>query len=91
MGIRNEYQAGLSAKETASRNHKYLNEETIYLSRARIYKYVSQHFRDCRFAEEAYFYPKYEKVFMKYPFLLPLYRAWFSDTEMRLLVLGNKK
>lgn len=90
-GIRNEYQAGFSAQETANRNKKYLTQETNYLSRRQICRCVNHQFKECRFVEEAYFYPRYEKWFKKYPFLLPLYRAWFSDTDMRVLVFGNKK
>jgi len=92
-GIRNEYQQGLSARETAESNYRYLHQQTNYLPRRKIRKYVTQYFDYCRFVEEAYFYisPRFKTYAQKFPFLLMLYRAWFSDTEMRVLVFGKKK
>lgn len=91
-GVRNEYQEGMSAGETAKMNWRYLTRETNYLSRGQIHKYVTQHFKECRFAEEAYFgiSPRLGSYIKKFPFLLPLYRAYLSDTQMRVLVFGNK-
>jgi SAM-dependent methyltransferase len=90
-GIRNEYQAGFSAKQTALSNQIYLNNETNYLSRRQIGKYARRYFTDCRFCEEAYYFSRHNNLFIRYPLLLTLYRSWFSDFDMRVLVLGNKK
>ena len=90
MGIQNEYQKGLSARETALRNLRYLRNGTAYLSRHQIYKHATKHFNSVCFSEEAYFYPNHQALFKRFPFLLPIYRSWFSDFVMRVLVLGKK-
>jgi SAM-dependent methyltransferase len=91
VGIRNEYQAGMTPVEIARRNRLYLTEQTRYLSRSRIREHVLRHFDECRFAEEAYFYPAHDALLRRLSFLLPLYRAWFSATNMRVLLFGKKK
>lgn len=92
LGVRNEFQQGLSASETAKRNYWYLHRRTNYLTRENIYKQVTKFFEECRFAEEAYFYvsPRVGKLFGRFPFLLTQYRGWFSDTQMRVLVFEKK-
>jgi SAM-dependent methyltransferase len=90
-GIRNEYQAGMTSAETARRNRFYLTEQTNYLSRGRIRDHVLRHFSECRFAEDAYFYPAHAFLVKRFPFLLPWLRFWFSATDMRVLVFGKKK
>ena len=91
LGIRNEYAAGLSANETARRYSNWLKEHTNYLSRTQIREYVSKYFSDCRFAAERDFYPAHARLFNRFPFLLPIYRMWYSETEMRVLVFGKDK
>ncbi|MBI9034845.1 MAG: class I SAM-dependent methyltransferase [Bacteroidales bacterium] len=93
FGIRNEFQQGMSAKEVANRNYWYLHECTLYPNRRRILQQVKKYFDEYRFEEEAYFYvkPGVWKWFNRFPILLRLYRAWYSDTQMRLLIFGKKK
>jgi len=43
LGIRNEFQQGMSASETAKRNYWYLHRRTNYLSRSQIKRYVNQY------------------------------------------------
>jgi SAM-dependent methyltransferase len=94
MGIRNEYQHDFSALEVAKRNYWYLHRRVNYLSRMQIKRIVSQYFGECRFAEEMGFIettPRVWKWFRCFPFLLKIYRAWYSDTQMRMLVFWKKK
>jgi len=93
VGIRNEFQIGKSARETALRNYWYLKKHTNYLSRKQILQHVSEYFEEYRFAEEAYFYVSEEtrRRFDDFPFILDFYRNWYSDTHMRVLVCKNKK
>jgi len=93
LGIRNQFQQQMSAIETAKRDYWYLHRRTKYLYRWQIQRYVAQYFDECRFTEESYFYvsPRAWECFKRYPFLLKIYRAWYSDTQMRVLVLGKKK
>jgi SAM-dependent methyltransferase len=90
-GIRNRYQGGFSARRTADVNHAFLKNETNYLSKREIRRYVSRHFDDCRYVEEAVFSPRRYAFFRKHPRLLRVYRSWFSETSGRVLVLGQKK
>lgn len=57
MGIRNEFQKGLSPQEVASKNQKYLRNHTNYLSRHKLNEYFKQHFDNVIFGE---------KYFLKY-------------------------
>jgi SAM-dependent methyltransferase len=86
LGIRNEYQAGLAVKEIASSNFKYLHEHTVYFTRKQITYIVNKYFSHSYFCEEAYFRHLRTPLFIRYPFLLPLFRSWLSDTNTRILV-----
>ena len=92
-GIRNEFQAGMSASEAARRNHDYLVGQTNYLSRRQIRRHVTRYFDDCRFVEEAYFGipARLQRYANRFPFLLEVYRRYRSDTNMRVLVFGKKR
>ncbi|VAX13112.1 hypothetical protein MNBD_GAMMA24-1919 [hydrothermal vent metagenome] len=54
VGIRNEFQADLSAKETATRNHDYLRGHTNYLSKKQITKQFNGHFNDIVYCENLF-------------------------------------
>lgn len=92
-GIRNEHQAGMSASESARKNRDYLIHQTNYLTRRQIRRHVTQYFEECRFVEEAYFgiSARLQRYIDRFPFLLDVYRAWKSDTHMRVLVFGKKR
>jgi SAM-dependent methyltransferase len=57
MRIRNEFQEGMSAKEIAAKNQKYLRNHTNYLSRHKLNEYFKKHFDNVIFGE---------KYFLKY-------------------------
>jgi len=51
LGIRNEFQEGLSAQETANRNYAYLRNKTNYLSKRKIVEAFEISFNDVIFCE----------------------------------------
>jgi SAM-dependent methyltransferase len=51
LGVRNEFQAGLSAREVARLNYVYLRENTTYYSRRRTLRYARSVFPRARFLE----------------------------------------
>jgi len=51
LGVRNEYQTGLSARETYERNRAFLLEETNYLTRSDIRRAFESSFAEVRFIE----------------------------------------
>ncbi len=53
-GIRNKYQTGLSARETARRNHEYLTTETNYLSKKQLARQFRRYFDEVVFCERLY-------------------------------------
>ncbi|HIB54802.1 MAG TPA: class I SAM-dependent methyltransferase [Nitrospirales bacterium] len=81
MGIRTEYQKGLSATETASRIYAYLRDHTNYLSKAQIYREFKKHFDDVRFSEHILFTHSRRGRYMHFlykafPFLPSLYSTF---------------
>lgn len=54
LGIRNRFQRGLSAREVADKNHRYLRDETNYVPRRQMLRYAERHFPWAFFAEWAY-------------------------------------
>jgi SAM-dependent methyltransferase len=85
-GVRNEFQRGLSARETADANHRFLKEQTNYLTKRRIREHVLRHFERCEFVEDVAFRPERYEFFRRHCWLLPAYRAWSSATNVRVLV-----
>lgn len=74
VGIRNQFQQGMSAVETAHHNHRFLTRYTHYLSRRKIEVYLQPHYRRWCFVEPLFvkhsgrgrrFYP----FFRLFPFL----------------------
>jgi SAM-dependent methyltransferase len=51
LGVRNEYQAGLSAHEAAARNRDFLRDETNYLTRPELQRAFASAFAEVRFIE----------------------------------------
>jgi SAM-dependent methyltransferase len=91
MGVRNEYQAGMSAGETARRNRLYLTEQANYLTKRQIRRYVLRYFEGCRFAKDPYFYPAHAAFLQRFLPGVPRYMAWLSDVNMRVLVFWKKR
>ena len=86
LGVRNRFQRGYSARQTADVNGAFLQNETNYLPKRRIREHVRRHFDECLFVEEAAFSRRRFAFFTRVRFLLPLYRNWFSETKGRVLV-----
>lgn len=55
LGIRTREQRGLSAKEAANRNHEYLINQTIYLTKSEITSHCARYFGTIRFCEDIFF------------------------------------
>jgi SAM-dependent methyltransferase len=54
LGIRNGFQAGLSWRDVASGNQRYLKENTNYLTRGQLIRVGRDHFHEARFIEREY-------------------------------------
>jgi SAM-dependent methyltransferase len=54
LGVRNEHQKGLSAREVASLNATYLKEHTFYPTRRAVERIVKERFDNCSFVEKVY-------------------------------------
>jgi SAM-dependent methyltransferase len=51
LGVRNEYQAGLSSREVCDRNCAFLRDQTNYLTRSQILRVFASAFAEPRFIE----------------------------------------
>jgi hypothetical protein len=90
-GIRNEFQAGCSAHQTAEANARFLRDETNYLTQRQIRSVAGRYFADCRFVEEALFKPDRYARFQRLGPLGRLWRRWVSETSVRVLVLRRPR
>jgi SAM-dependent methyltransferase len=86
LGVRNEFQRGQSAAETAKANRRFLEQETNYLTKRQIRAHVLRHFAHCQFVEEAVCRPERYAFFRRHSSLLSVYRAWSSAINVRVLV-----
>ena len=89
LGIRNEFQKGCTAAQTARRNHKYLRENTRYPTKRRISRLARRYFDDVAFREDVYlkFTPKGRRLpeFLRCRLVAALYGA----TRARVLVASK--
>jgi len=90
LGVRNEYQKGLTAKETAYKNYHFLKNRTSYLTRSKIKKICKMYFSNVRFCENLFLkyirrapiLSRLSKVFLFLPLL-------YSTMRARVLFLSN--
>lgn len=89
MGIRNRHQEGLSIRETADRNYKYLRNHTNYLSKKEIHKYFGIHFKEVRFCEKQFlkYSVKGRHVYALSGFF-PFLPAVYSTLHSRVVLAG---
>ncbi|WP_175416270.1 class I SAM-dependent methyltransferase [Aggregatimonas sangjinii] len=80
-GIRNEFQGGLSAKETAKKNHHYLHNYTTYFTKNKLFQHFKEYFQEVVFCENLFL--KYSKkgrfknmLFKSVPFFSAAYRTF---------------
>jgi SAM-dependent methyltransferase len=75
LGIRNEFQKGLSARRVAELNFDYLNSETNYLTRRQIRSELGKFFSEVRFAEKPYLAAgnRYGPLLSKVPLVPSIY------------------
>jgi len=88
-GVRNEFQAGCSARAVAATNARFLREETNYLTQRQLRRVARRYFGECRFAEEALFKPDRYARFQQAGPLQRLWRRWVSEMSVRVLVLRH--
>lgn len=80
VGIRNEFQTKMSAREACEANHTYLNSHTNYLTKRELRRQFGQLYTDVRFVEDAFLKnsPRGRRVYelsRLLPFLPKLYSA----------------
>jgi len=80
VGIRNEFQVKMSARETCEANHTYLTAHTNYLTKRQLREQFSRYYADVRFVEGAYLEHRPRggplvKLAGRVPFLPGLYSA----------------
>jgi SAM-dependent methyltransferase len=88
LGIRNEFQAGLSAGEVARTNREYLLRDTNYPTRSAVRSAFVRHFASCSFVEQAYLrhHPAFPRTFGRLSPLMPL-AGWLCSTFRARAVL----
>jgi SAM-dependent methyltransferase len=99
LGVRKKDQKGLSAKDTATANFRYLTNKTHYLPKARISREFRHYFRRVVFGERAFLKHsrrgKYLHILSTvFPFLPSLYSAFRSrvlvaQTPIREIAAGT--
>lgn len=87
MGIKNEFQGGMSVKEIADKNLKYLRNHTNYLSRYKLNEYFSEHFDDVIFCEDIFIkYLRRVKYLYNISKSLPFIPHIYSSFRSRVIV-----
>lgn len=81
LGIRNEFQRGLTARQTARRNYNYLRSQTNYVGPRKLRRLFKQQFSALEFREDLFLELSTSKrgrllnrVAKRLPVLLPVYR-----------------
>lgn len=92
MGIRNQFQKGLSATETAERNYEFLNTQTAYLKKAEIERHCRKYFAEVRFCEDIFLkYVQQGRTISGLSRLFPFIPSVYSAMHSRVLFFGNKR
>lgn len=94
LGIRNEYQQGLTAKETAKLNREYLTTRTNYLSKSAISRHAGAWFGECAYVEPVYVrHTRVGRKIASVPFapLLRLYAYASSAFRSRVILLRSPR
>lgn len=79
LGVRKPNQIGLKAEEVARSNYDYLTQNTNYLSKREIKKFVKVYFSNVEFAEDA---------FLKYSFRGSLVKRFVTNIPLFSVVYG---
>ena len=92
LGIRNENQDGLSAREVAKSNYTYLNNNTNYLSKREITKYFGRYFNNVEYCEALFLKhsPRGKHIYILSK-MLTFIPALYGTVRMRTLVAGLPK
>lgn len=94
LGIRNRFQKGLSANQTARTNYDYLTTKTNYLTKKQIRKHFEKHFEYVFFCEKLSFrYRKNRKkgkILFALSTILPFIPSLFSTFHSRVVYCRKK-
>ena len=90
MRIRNEFQVGMSVKEVAVKNKKYLENHTNYLSRHKLHEYFNKNFDDVIFCER-YFLKYLSRANYLYTLsrVLPFIPHIYSSFRSRIIIIRS--
>jgi ubiquinone/menaquinone biosynthesis C-methylase UbiE len=86
LGVRNEYQDGFSAKETARLNAEWLPKYTNYLKKQQIHRYFSAEFSFVRFCEAEFLRQSPRgRVFGQISRLFPFFAGMYGSFRCRVI------
>jgi SAM-dependent methyltransferase len=95
LGIRNEFQRGLSAREVAELNYWFLHEQTQYPPTKLITSLARQFFEDVRWVELEYLRARpsglgwQRRLALETPYIGPLVGRTFSSLAARVLLVAK--
>ena len=90
LGVRNEFQSGLSSREVTEMNLDYLRTRTNYLSRRQLISAGNRWFDDVRFIEQLLLkYGRRTQRFYPLVKVVPLLARIYSGLRARCLLLGT--
>jgi SAM-dependent methyltransferase len=91
LGVRNSFQNGLTFTEVAARNHKYLRENTCYLTKRDIRRLIQSRFRNVIFAEEAFIKHSYGRARYLQSFVkvCPFISSLISSFHLRVVFFAK--
>ena len=85
LGIRNEFQHGIGAREVARRNFRYLRDETNYVTTRDVRRLFESHFSEVVFREDLFLKLStsararvVNRLVTALPFLVPAYRTLWN-------------
>jgi SAM-dependent methyltransferase len=87
LGIRNEFQKGMSVKETTTNNYNYLRDRTTYLSKKNLHRYFKDQFNQVLFCEREFLkFTRRGNFLFKLSKVIPLLPNIYSTFRMRVLI-----
>jgi SAM-dependent methyltransferase len=87
VGVKNSFQKSLGFREVTDSNHKYLKNQTCYLSKRRIRSLVLTHFRNITFAERYLIKHSYGRARYIHPLIaiFPFFPLLYSSLHCRVI------
>jgi SAM-dependent methyltransferase len=93
LGVRHPSKKGLESREEVNRNYNYLKNNTHYLSKKMICKYVTGHFQNVVFAERLLIKHSYGRARRIYPLvkIFPFISSLYSSLHYRVIFFRKKE